>query len=178
MKKVVGLMVVLAVFGFISVAKAADAPVAANGSKFGYVDLNRVLNECNEGKAAKAKLEADGKAKKQKLEIMQNDLKKMKEDIDKQRLILSADAMKQKEAEFQQKFLDLQKTSMDFEKEFSEKESTAIKPISDKIQKVIQSIGSTGGFSLIIPREMALYSPSGTDLTDRVISDYNSGKGK
>ncbi len=164
--------VVVAVAGGAKVASAADQPASG---KFGYVDLNRALNEVTEGKSAKAKLEADGKAKKQKLEIMQADLKKMKEDLDKQRLILSADAMKQKEGEFQQKFLELQKTSMDFEKSFSEAESTAIKPIGDRIQKVIQQIGAAEGFTLIVPREMALYSPTGTDLTDRVIATYNKG---
>lgn len=148
----------------------------ATGGKFGYVDLNRALNEVPEGKAAKAKLEADGKAKKQKLEIMQNDLKKMKDDLDKQRLILSADAMKEKEGQFQQKFMELQKTSMEFEKSFGEAEANAIKPISERLQKAIQQIGSSEGYTMIVPREMALYSPAGADLTDRVIAAFSKTK--
>ena len=176
MKNLVTLMVaVLLVVCFSPIAKAAD--VAATGSsKLGYVDLNRVLNEVSEGKSAKAKLEADGKAKKQKLEIMQNDLKKMKEDLDKQRLILSADAMKEKEAQFQQKFMELQKTSMEYEQQFAQAETAAIKPISEKIQRTIQQLGQTEGYALIVPREMALYSPAGSDLTDKVIASYGKGK--
>ena len=177
MKKLMVLAVaVVLVVGFVAV-KAARAE-ATSGSKFGYVDLNRALNEVGEGKAAKAKLEADGKAKKQKLEMMQNDLKKMKEDLDKQRLILSADAMKEKETQFQQKFMELQKTSMEYEKQFGEAEASAIRPISEKLQRVIQQMGQEEGYTMIVPREMALYSPAGTDLTDKVIAAFNSGKGK
>lgn len=168
-------VVVVLVAGFVVTEARAEA---TGGSKFGYVDLNRALNEVNEGKAARARLEADGKAKKQKLEIMQNDLKKMKEDLDKQRLILSADAMREKEAQFQQKFMELQKTSMEFEKSFGEAEAAAIKPISEKLQRIIQQIGQSDGYTLIVPREMALYSPAGTDITDKVITAFNSGKGK
>lgn len=179
-------VLVMAVFAIALVANtamagkdskdAAGAQISSSSGKVGFVDLNRVLNEVNEGKAARAKLEADGKAKKQKLEMMQNDLKRMKEDLDKQRLILSADAMRAKESEFQQKFVELQKTSMEFEKEFGEKEAAAIKPISDKIQRTIQSIGASDGYTMIVPREMALYTPAGSDLTDKVIASYNAGK--
>lgn len=177
MRKLVLAVAVLFVVSvaFEAMATSEEAQAAAGG-KFGYVDLNRALNEVGEGKSAKAKLEADGRAKKQKLEIMQNDLKKMKEDLDKQRLILSADAMREKEAQFQQKFMELQKTSMDFEKSFGEAEANAIKPISEKLQRVIQQIGAGEGYTMIVPREMALYSPAGTDLTDKVIAAYNKGK--
>lgn len=176
MKKLAILVSLVLIFA-VSVKTASAEDKTATGSvKIGYVDLNRTLNEVSEGKAARAKLEADGKAKKQKLEIMQNDLKKMKEDYDKQRLILSGDALRDKEGKIQEKLVELQRTSMEFEKQFSDAESTAIKPISDKIQRVIQQIGQSENYSMIVPKEMALYSPAGTDLTDKVIASYNKGK--
>lgn len=177
MKKVVYLMVVVLLVAGATATKARTES-AVSGIKMGYVDLNRALNEVNEGKAAKAKLEADGKAKKQKLEIMQNDLRKMSEELEKQKLILSADAMREKQAQAQQKLIELQKTSMEYEKSFSEAEAAAIKPISEKLQRIIQQIGQAEGYTMIVPREMALYSPAGTDLTDKVIAAFNSGKAK
>ena len=50
------------------------------------------------------------------------------------------------------------------------------KPISDKIQRTIQEIGASDGYAMIVPKEMALYSPAGTDLTDKVIASFNKGK--
>lgn len=157
--------------------KQSDSALTEDGgAKLGYVDLNTALNEVDEGKTAKAKLEADGKAKKQKLEIMQNDIKKMKGEIDKQRLILSAEALREKEVRLQQSFMELQKKTMEFEQDFARKEAEYIKPISDKLQMVINEIGSKEGYSLIVPKEMALYSLPGTDLTSRVITAYNKKK--
>lgn len=172
-------MVVAAAFALAivsgAVAKGAHAETTSN-IKIGYVDMNRALNEVNEGKNAKAKLEADGKAKKKKLEIMQAELQKMKEDLDKQSLILSKEALAEKQAKFQQKFVDLQRTTMEFEKEFAEKEANFIKPISEKLQRVIQKIGSKGGYTVIMPRAMALYALPGSDITNEVISTYNKTK--
>jgi len=178
MKKI-AVMVVAAAFVLAivcgAVAKVAQAETAGS-VKIGYVDMNRALNEVNEGKAAKAKLEADGQAKKKKLEIMQAELKKMKDDLDKQSLILSKDALAEKQAQFQQKFVDFQRTTMEFEKEFAEKEANFIKPISEKLQRVIQDIGSKGGYTVIMPRAMALYALPGSDITSEVISTYNKSK--
>lgn len=186
MKKVLALTAILAIALAVSFeasakkkkkSKTSEATTTSTTSqKFGYVDLNRALNTVNEGRRAKSQLEADGKAKKQKLEILQNELKKMKEDLDKQRLILSAEAMREKEMKFQQKFLELQKKSVDFEKDFAEKEVSFIKPISEKLKRVITSMGKKEGYTMIIPKEMALYSPPGTDLTDKIIAAYNKAK--
>jgi outer membrane protein len=170
-------VVALALLGAEGVdAKSKEAGQASECAKLGYVDLNRALNEVNEGRAAKAKLERDGKKKRQKLEIMQKELKDMKEDLDKQRLILSQEALREKETQFQQKFLELQKTTVQFEKEFAEKEASFIKPISEKLKRVIEDLGAKEGYTMILPKEVALYSPAGTDLTDRVIASYNKAK--
>jgi outer membrane protein len=178
MKKVSVLVVIVAfAAAVVSGALLKSAKAESNSTtKIGYVDMNRALNEVNEGKAAKAKLEADGQAKKKKLEIMQNELKTMKDNLEKWRLTLSKEALAQKEQEFQQKFIELQKTSLEFEKSFAEKEAQFIQPISDKLQKVIQKIGSAEGYAVIIPGAMALYSMPGSDLTDKVIDAFNKSK--
>ncbi|MFH1830783.1 MAG: OmpH family outer membrane protein [Pseudomonadota bacterium] len=177
MKRFIVFVVAIAFVATVFAGAVAKRAVASTDQvKLGYVDMNRALNEVNEGKAAKAKLEADGQAKKKKLEIMQNELKTMKEDLDKQRLILSKEALAKKEADFQQKFFELQKTTMEFEQSFAEKEANFIRPISEKLQGVIQKIGQAEGYSLIVPRAMALYSLPGTDLTDKVIAAYNTTK--
>jgi len=178
MKKIMVFVVAIA-FALTAVygvtAKVADAETSSS-VKIGYVDMNQALNGVKEGKLAKSKLEADGNAKKKKLEIMQVELKKMKEDLDKQRLILSKEAMAQKEAKFQQKFIELQRTTVEFEKSFAEKEVSYIKPISMKLQKVIEKIGKDGGYTMIVPRAMALYSVPGSDVTQKVIIAYDKTK--
>ena len=157
-------------------SKSPAAVTNAESSVIGYVDLNRALNEVNEGKKAKAKLEKDGKAKKQKLEIKQKELRSATEAFEKQRLILSADVLRKKEMELQKQYLEMQKMTVAFEREFAQKEAEFTQPIAEKLKRIIAEIGNKEGFAAILPKEMMLYAPDGTDLTEKVISKYNKAK--
>src|SRR3989338_5541652 len=146
--------------GGFGVAQAKNAEGDQGSAKIAYVDLNRALNEVAEGKKAKAQLEADGKAKKQKLEIMQKEFETMRADFDKQRLVLSGEALQKKQEALQQKLIELQKTSMDFEKEFAQKEAQLTQPIAEKLKNVIGDVGREGSYTAILPKEMMLYAPT------------------
>ncbi len=172
MLSVVLAVAVLTVGAQLAQAKKDDSS-GSSTVQIGIVDMNRALNEVNEGKRAKAKLEAEGKKKKQKLEIMQKELEKMRDDLEKQKLILSQDALQKKQQAFQQKFMELQRTSMQYEQEFTQNEAQAIKPIVDKLQRVVQEIGREKNFLMVVPKEVAIYSPAGTDITSEVIATYN-----
>ena len=176
MKKIV--MVAVAVVVLVAGFSVSKARAESASMKIGSVNINRAINESNEGKAANAKMDAEVKAKKQKIDAMQNELKKMGEDLEKQRLILSADALKEKQQAAQQKYMEFQKTGMEFEKQLAQAQDAALKPITERLQKVIQQIGKDDGYSLIVPSEAALYTPGGSDITDKVIAAFNSGKGK
>lgn len=183
MKKIMILMSMAIMFLICSASAATTknksdetAAHSANDVRIGYVDMNIVLNECNEGKLAKAKLQAEGKTLKQKLDKMQSDLNKMKEELDKQKLVLSPKAAKEKESIYQQKLVEFQKTGSDYEKMFAEKEANFIKPITDKMQLVIRKVGESEGYTIIVGKDTVLYSPTGTnliDLTDKVKREYN-----
>lgn len=178
MKKTVAAVMaaMLAVFAAKSV-KAADAPVY----KFGYVDFQRALNEVEEGKKAKATLKSEFEEKQKKLDLVQNELQAMKNDLDKQRLILSQDALKEKEENYRRKFMELQQKLATYKEELQMKEAQLTSNILAVIHKIINDIGQKEGYSLILEKsqEVVLYSPQDADLTSRVIKEYNSmDKGK
>ena len=152
-------------------AKSADSTV-----KVAYVDLNRALNEVEEGKKAKAQLEGEGNALRKKIELKQKEIQQEKENLDKQRPILSAEASREKEMKLQQAFMELQKMGAESEKTFAEKEGSYIKPIGEKLKKIILKLGQERGYAVILPKEMILYAPEGNDLTNEVIRIYNTTK--
>lgn len=170
------LAVVMAVALVSGSVHAADNTASTSLSKIGYVDINRAMNEVNEGKKAKAQLEADGKSKQQKLQIKQNELKAASEELEKQKPILSPDALQKKQMELQQKYVELQRMGAEFEKQFADQENSLTKPITEKMRNIISQLGAKDGYSAILPKDMMLYAPQGTDLTDKVISAYNAGK--
>lgn len=149
---------------------------SGEGMKFGYVDFNRALNETNEGKSAKSTLEQEFKERQQKLDIVQNELQKMKQDLDKQRLILSPDALKTKEEDYRKKFVELQQKLGTFKQEMAQKEASLTAGLLDKLRGLVKDIGNKEGYTMILEKsqDVVLYAPSINDLTDRVIKLCNS----
>jgi len=178
MKKSLIAFVALAALFISPALKAADQPKSANpdNMKFGYVDFNRALNETEEGKTAKSTLKSEFTERQQKLDIVQNELKKMKEDLDKQRLILSQDALKTKEEDYRNKFMELQQKLGTFKQEMTQKEASLTAGLLEKLRGIVKDIGQKESYTMILEKsqDVVLYAPTINDLTDRVIQLCNN----
>ncbi|HCU24794.1 MAG TPA: hypothetical protein DF383_07235 [Deltaproteobacteria bacterium] len=157
---------------------ALQGAAHAQQLKIGLVDFQKALNDVEEGKRAKASLKAQFDQKQNALTAKQNQLKSLKDQLETQRAALSGDAMKQKEAEYRDKFLDLQKTLGQFRNEISTKESEMTQSIIVRLRKTVQSVGQRENYNLIFEtsQDAVLYAPGATDLTAQVVQAFNSGK--
>lgn len=180
MKKVSVLIFVCMLFCCTQVLAVEETKAQSGSSfKFGTVDLTRALNESVEGKAAQETIQAEFNARQQKLDILQNELKTMKEDLEKKRLILSADALKTKEDEFRNKFMELQQKLATFKQEMAEKEGALTTGVLEKLRKIVSEVGAKDGYSMIFEKSqgMVLYAPAADDLTTKVVELCNKTKG-
>lgn len=173
MKRIV-MAVILMFFGLFLKSAAVAGEVPAY--RFGYVNFQRALNEVEEGKKAKSLLKSEFDEKQKKLDIVQNELQTMKNDLDKQRLILSAEALKEKEEEYRKKFLELQQKLGSYKEEIQVKEAKMTSDILVVINKIVKDIGDKDGYTLILEKsqDVVLYSQESSDLTDRIIKEYNA----
>jgi outer membrane protein len=167
------------------VAPAAEASGqgAAPGSgvaRIGYVDFTKALNEVSDGVAAKKRLKDEFREKQQRLDLMQGELTQMKERLDRDRLVLSAEAVEQREKAYRQKFQDVQSRYADFRREMSQREEHVTEDILDRLRGIVRNIGDQEGYALILEKsqEVVIYAPAAEDLTSRVIQEYNRGGGK
>ena len=143
--------------------------------KIGYVDMQRVLNEVEDGARAKEKLKKEYNEKQAQLDKKQEELKKKKEDYDKQAAVLKEEAKRQKQQELQQDFIELQQLYAKLQKELSENELGLTKEIFDKAQAIIVEIAQKEGFTLILDKAEGriLYAPPSMDIINEVIRRYN-----
>ena len=146
--------------------------------KVGYVNLQRAINEVEEGKKAKARLKRDFKKKQQKLDALQNELKKMKKTFDDKTMMLNEETKRKKAMEFQRKMYELQQTYMKLQGELAKAEAKATKKIFDKMGKIIKQIAKEKKYDLVLERTESaiLYARDDMDLTNELIKRYNSGK--
>jgi outer membrane protein len=164
----------------IAAVLCLDRGAARADIKIGYVDLQRALNDTNDGKRAKARLKGIFDRKQKELDGKQNELKKLKEDLDKQRTILDAKAIAAKERDLQEKFVALQQIYLKHQKDLSEEEGKLTRSIFKRMQTIIASIATAEGLSFVFEKTESslLWAKAEFDLTGQVVRRYNAGEGK
>ena len=169
MKRLMLLVVVLLTLCAVPVAMAADA------MKIGYVDLQKALNMSAAGKAAKEKMKSKFKDYDADVQKKQEELKKLKDDLEKQAMLLSAEARAAKERDYQQKVKDYQRLTKDIQEELQQTDADFTRKILEEIFKVVQQIGKQGGYTMILEKTESsiLYASDGIDMTDQVIQSFD-----
>ena len=161
-------------------ALLALAPAAARAQvKLGFVDLPRALNEVEEGKAAKAQLEKEFKEKQKQLDSKQDELRKLKGDYDKQAVVMSDQAKRDKQAELERKAGETQQLFVQLQSELSRREQELTGPILEKLGNAVREIAEAEGFTAIFERSRSgvVYMPAALDVTNEVIRKYNARPG-
>lgn len=143
--------------------------------KVAVVDFQKALNEVEQAKKAKDELKKDFEAKQKKLDLQQEQLKKLREELDKQRLLSSEGEMRAKEESFSQKYMELQKSFMDYRNEIAQREAQFTASIIKNLKEICGELGKKEGYALVVEtsQNAVLYAESQEDLTDRVVGLYN-----
>jgi outer membrane protein len=161
----------------ISAALLALAAGAARAEvKLGVVDLQRALNEVDEGKAAKAVLKHDFDEKQKQIDAKKVEFEKMKAEFDKQSVVMADQAKREKATELDRKALELQQLFMQLQKDLSEREREVTRGIFEKMAAIVRDIAEADGFTMVLERTDAgiVYAPVSLDLTNELIRKYNA----
>jgi outer membrane protein len=145
----------------------------AQGMKIGYVDVQRAVQEVEEGKAARNRLQTELKQKRADLDKKRADLEKMKADYDKQAPVLSDDAKRQKQEQLQKAFVEAQNAASQMQEELSGKEQEAMQSISKRLLQVVAEVSDKESFTFVLDKAALLYAPAASDITNEVVRRYN-----
>ncbi|MHB1398943.1 MAG: OmpH/Skp family outer membrane protein [Trichloromonadaceae bacterium] len=154
------------------------APALAVENKIGYVDLQKALNTSEAGKAAKEKISKKVKEYEGTIDTRQKEIKKLKEELEKQAMLLSEDARGAKERDYQQKVKEFQRFTKDIQEELQQKDNEFTKQILEELFKVIKDVGEKEGYTLILEQSESsiLYADEKVNLTDKVIKAFDAKK--
>ncbi|MFY2557309.1 OmpH family outer membrane protein [Corallococcus terminator] len=155
-------------------------PVAASAAdlKVAYVDLQRVLLEVDDGKAAKARLQKWLEGKQKEIDAEQTALRTEKETLDKQASAMTPDARAQKEADLQRKVMVLAQKWEKSRGEAATKERQEMEPIINKIDQVVASIAQRDDLGMVLDKRDSgiVFAKAQYDISNEVIRSYNSAK--
>ncbi len=162
-----GLCMILSVFLYSSLAMAAE--------KTGFVDIREVMIKSDAGKKAAEEFKKLYEKDRAKIQGKEAELKKIKDEIEKQRAILTEKAMAEKETAYQKKFRDYQLLVKDSNEELQARDQELSKKLIPEILKVVHAIGEREKYTLIIDISTlpVAYYAKGNDITFRVTDELN-----
>ncbi len=150
-------------------------------TKFGYVDVQKSLNLSEAGKEAKEQLSGKVKRYQDEINTKQEELKKLKDDLERQGVILSESKKGEKEKEYSAKLKDFQRFTKDAQDELQGKDEELTKKILESFEKVVQEYGRKNGFTLIFARtgsDGIIFFDEKIDLTEILVKQFNGSRKK
>lgn len=150
--------------------------VPALAQKVAYVDLQRALNVSKAGVAAKQQIGDQVKKFEVEFKKKQDDVLRLKTDIEKQAALLSDSARSERERDYQRRVTELQRFQKDIQEELQLKDAEYTTRIINEMFDVLNKIGAEGGYAVIIEKNEGaiIYADPALDLTDALIKAYDA----
>ncbi|MGZ8447945.1 MAG: OmpH family outer membrane protein [Candidatus Deferrimicrobiaceae bacterium] len=168
--------------GIIMVAVAVAAVFAgtslAEGLRVAVIDVNKILNESEAGKAAKKKMEGRYEELKKTIDAKQEEARKIKEEIDKQKVMVGKEKLKEKEDALQAKVNELRQLTQDGEREMQARQGELTRDVLKSVEAKVDAVVKADKLDLVLEKSAGVvhYNES-MDITQRVLTLVN-GDGK
>jgi len=152
---------------------------AAEGAKVGSVDIQRVLLMSEAGKEAKEQLGQKASKYEGEKNSKEEELKKLKADLEKQGIVLSESARSAKERDYQQRLKEYQRFLKDAQEDLQSKNDEFTNKLVDEIVRVAQEYGRKNGYTAVfVKSDTMIYLDPSADLTEEVLKAFNASRKK
>jgi len=143
------------------------AQLLAAELKIGYVNAVKVIEEAPQGEAALKKLEAEFAPRDKQIVEMQNKLKQLEQELEKNALVLKDAEHRSKEFEIVSLKRDLRRATQEFREDYNLRRNEELAALQKIVQKTIADIAKQENYDLIL--ESAVYASNKADITDKIL---------
>lgn len=161
---------------FLSAALLVSTAASAAEFKAAYVDIQRAVQEVDEGRAAKARLQSLADAKQKDFEKEQVALKAEVDAYQKQKLTMDDKVAAAKEMDLQKKTYEFAQKAEKLRAELGESERKELSTIFPKLEALLGQIAQREGLTMVFDRSSSglAWAPPSLDLTNELIRMYNA----
>ena len=150
--------------------------------RIGYVDSNMIMNSFEEVRQVQVDLEKEQRRLESEMNDLIASLDSLKQDYERQRLLMSETRRKDKENELrvlEQKIQQFQMEKFGPEGEIYRKQNLLLKPVLTKIDDAIKVVGSEQGYDFILDAMSGalLYALDSHNLTEDVLEQLSKATG-
>ena len=150
--------------------------------KIGYIDSNEIMSNFEEVRQVQVDLEKEQRRLEGEFNNLVNQLDSLKQEFERQRLLMSESRRQEKENEIINMEQSVQKFQLEKfgpEGEIYRKQNELLKPVLGKIDVAIQKIGSDRGYDFILDAMSGalLYALDSHNLTEDVMDELSKTTG-
>lgn len=152
---------------------AVTAPSLYAQMRVAVVDIQRAIMESDQGRRAKTQLRSLFQRRQEQLDGRQQALRRMRDDIERNRATMDRAVLAQRLDEYQREFVAMQQSYMEFQQELAQREAELTKQIYTNMQGVVRQFGEREGYTAIFEQGGVIWSPQQYDVTDRAVEAFN-----
>lgn len=151
---------------------------AAESVRIAVVNQQRALASSNEGRAAEKALKSLIQKKRTQLEPLEQELKRLQEEFESQKYVLSRSALEERKLDLLKRQRDLERSMREAEDDLEIENRRLMQPLVKRIEQALSEIGKEKDFTVILEIKSAavLYAEESIDITDLVIRKLNKKK--
>ena len=173
--RVLALLIGISVCGVSGNVLAQDAAM-----KVGFVDLQKVIDSSEEGKRAQEQMKQKAAQLEEEAKKMQTEFETAKADYEKQLSsdMLTPEAKSEKRDEISRMERDYTRFVRDSQSELRMMEQRSLKQLLENVGKIVVEYGKNNNFTLILEAGNILYGSEQIEITNDIITLYNSREKK
>jgi outer membrane protein len=153
---------------------AAGAQAPAPGSKFGFVNTERILRDAVPAQRAQKKIEAEFQKRDQELARLADQLKRMQDELEKNAVTMSESQRRTKERDFGELNRDFQRKQREFREDLNQRRNEELAQVVEQANRVIRLIAEQEKYDIIF--QDAVFASPRIDITDKVIKALDAAK--
>ena len=158
----------------ITILLLLNISLAHSEEQIAYLDLDNIVSNTKAGKSIISNLEKSKKSALAKFEKKEKELKKIENDINKQKNILSEEELKKKLVEFRKEINIFQTDRQKVINEFNKKKVEEFNNFFKKITPIIQSYVSEKNIDIVLDRKNIFVASKKKDITQEIIKLIDS----
>ncbi len=162
------------VMTFIAAVMLCMANAGAADLKIGFIDAERVNRESAPADQASKRLEKEFQPRVQELQRLENQVKAMQVQLEKDALTLSENDRRKREQDLSRQIVDLQRKQREYTEDLNLRRNQELAGLLERANKIIRQIAESEKYDLIL--QEAVYRSPRVDITDRVLKALADSK--
>ena len=162
----------------LAAALSFAVPALAQQNKFGYVDIEILVQSYPDFETASKTYEREVTAWQSQMKAKQDSLAALEQEYNQKAMLLSPDKKKAMEENYltrKQAALQAYQDIFGPQGRAKQREVDLLSPLYDKINQAIQTLGKRDGYTMIFKQEGLLFAQETLNITDQVLVVLKAG---